>query len=153
MPPARPADLILASMDKTGVALPAALNKGAGAVAPHDSLPPVITAGVDRAPTGALALAEASLPAQKDDDSALLARAAELTAPLPPMPIPMSSQPRARRRIRRTRLRKRRRDGGAARFIQRRRRPGASPLFGQPVVRPLQDARRPPRPLAPAQPQ
>jgi hypothetical protein len=41
---------------------------------------------VDRAPTGALALAEGlSLPTY--DDTALLARAAELTAPLPPMPI------------------------------------------------------------------
>ena len=43
--------------------------------------------GVDRAPTGALALAEAP-SAQRYNDGALLARAAELTAPLPPMPIP-----------------------------------------------------------------
>jgi uncharacterized protein YcbK (DUF882 family) len=84
MPPARPADLILAST----------ANQGAGAVlipppsiAQHGLLPKVITSGVDTAPTGALALAEAQ-PAQKYDDSALLARAAELTAPLPPMPIP-----------------------------------------------------------------
>ena len=50
-------------------------------------LPKVITAGVDRTPTGALALAEGLTP-PIDDDSELLARAAELTAPLPPMPIP-----------------------------------------------------------------
>ena len=50
-------------------------------------MPRVITVGVDRAPTGALALAEGlSLP--KHDDGELLARAAELTAPLPPMPVP-----------------------------------------------------------------
>ena len=53
----------------------------------HGSLPPVITYGIDGAPIGALALAEGS-PAQKYNDDALLARAAELTAPLPPMPIP-----------------------------------------------------------------
>ncbi len=86
MPPARPADLILASKsDQGGAAFAPPSNKGfnaAGAL-----LPQVITAGVDRTPTGALALAEA-LSAPKYDDSTLLARAAELTAPLPPMPIP-----------------------------------------------------------------
>ncbi len=48
--------------------------------------------GVDVAPTGALALAEVRSP-KKYDDSTLLARAAELTAPLPPMPIPNSGAP------------------------------------------------------------
>jgi hypothetical protein len=87
MPPVRPADLILASATpQGGGALAPPSNKGA-AVAPGGSLPRVITAGVDRAPTGALALAEGlSLP--KHDDGELLARAAELTAPLPPMPVP-----------------------------------------------------------------
>ena len=69
---------------------PAPSNKGpglAGAGSLHGSLPPVITYGIDGAPIGALALAEGS-PAQKYNDDALLARAAELTAPLPPMPIP-----------------------------------------------------------------
>ena len=46
----------------------------------------LLPSGVDRAPTGALALAD-GLSAPKYDDDALLARAAELTAPLPPMPI------------------------------------------------------------------
>jgi uncharacterized protein YcbK (DUF882 family) len=88
MPSARPADLILAAAaDQTSGAFLPPSNKGAGAVTLHGQLPPVITAGVDRSPTGALALAEAlSLP--KEDDNALLAKAAELTAPLPPMPIP-----------------------------------------------------------------
>jgi uncharacterized protein YcbK (DUF882 family) len=91
MPPVRPADLILASAtDQTGSAFMPPSNKGSGAlgaVALHGSLPSVITAGVDRTPTGALALAgELSLP--KYDDSELLARAAELTALLPPMPVP-----------------------------------------------------------------
>ena len=87
MPPARPAELILAS----------AANQSGGAVlippssiAQRGLLPKVITAGVDTAPTGALALAETQ-PGQKYDDSALLARAAELTVSLPPMPIPNTS--------------------------------------------------------------
>ncbi|MGB3580024.1 MAG: hypothetical protein WBA40_02715, partial [Roseiarcus sp.] len=83
MPPARPAELILAS----------AANQSGGAVpipppsiAQRGLLPKVITSGVDTAPTGALALAETA-PGQRYDDSALLARAAELTVALPPMPI------------------------------------------------------------------
>ena len=81
MPPARPSELVLVST--------ASQDSGAGLVMPPQRglLPKVITSGVDTAPTGALALAEAR-PAQSFDDSALLARAAELTAPLPPMPIP-----------------------------------------------------------------
>jgi uncharacterized protein YcbK (DUF882 family) len=80
MPPVRPADLILAS----------ATDQTRDAVAPRGSLPQVITAGVDRAPTGALGLAEGLLEGKDSmlGDSALLAKAAALTAPLPPMPIP-----------------------------------------------------------------
>jgi uncharacterized protein YcbK (DUF882 family) len=89
MPPTRPADLILASKTDSGqggaVFIPPS-NKGFGPAAQRGFLPTVITSGVDRAPTGALALAEGlSLPTY--DDTALLARAAALTAPLPPMPI------------------------------------------------------------------
>ena len=88
MPPTRPADLILASKtDQSGGAVVPPANKGFGPAAPHGWLPQVITSGVDRAPTGVLALIEAP-SAGKYDDDALLARAAELTAPLPPMPIP-----------------------------------------------------------------
>jgi uncharacterized protein YcbK (DUF882 family) len=88
MPPVRPADLILVSAaDQTGGAFQPPSNKGFGPAAQRGLLPQVITFGVDRKPTGALALAEGlSLPTH-DDDSELLARAAELTAPLPPMPI------------------------------------------------------------------
>jgi uncharacterized protein YcbK (DUF882 family) len=86
MPPTRPADLMLASKsDQGGGAFTPPSTKGFGPAVPHGLLPHVITSGVDRAPTGALALAEA--PGKYNDD-ALLARAAELTAPLPPMPIP-----------------------------------------------------------------
>jgi uncharacterized protein YcbK (DUF882 family) len=92
MPPVRPADLILASAaDQTGGAFPVPPNKGFGpaaAIAHYGPLPQVITSGVDRAPTGALALAEGLSPPTYDD-SVLLAKAAELTAPLPPMPIPV----------------------------------------------------------------
>jgi uncharacterized protein YcbK (DUF882 family) len=97
MPPARPAELILASaVDQGGGVLPPPAPNRApdagGALAQRGLLPKIITSGVDKAPTGALALAEA-WPAQKFDDSALLARAAELTAPLPPMPIPNLGAP------------------------------------------------------------
>jgi uncharacterized protein YcbK (DUF882 family) len=91
MPPTRPADLILASKtDPGGSAFTPPSNKpfnATPAAGQVGSLPQIITSGVDRTPTGALALLEAP-SAPRYDDSALLARAAELTAPLPPMPIP-----------------------------------------------------------------
>jgi hypothetical protein len=89
MPPVRPADLVLASNTDQGgaVAFIPPSNKPFGPAAPRGLLPQVITSGVDRAPTGALALAEGLSPSIYDD-SELLARAAALTAPLPPMPIP-----------------------------------------------------------------
>jgi hypothetical protein len=87
MPPTRPADLILASKtDQGAVAFIPLSNKPFGPAQQHGWLPQVITSGVDRAPTGALALADASWASKYDDDT-LLARAAELTAPLPPLPI------------------------------------------------------------------
>jgi uncharacterized protein YcbK (DUF882 family) len=92
LPPVRPADLILASAteESAGAFLPPSnkgfANKGFGPAAQHGLLPKVITSGVDRAPTGALAMAEGLSPPTYDD-SELLARAASLTAPLPPMPI------------------------------------------------------------------
>ena len=99
MPPVRPAELILASTgDQAGGAVlpPPAPNRApaaGGPVALH-GLPKVITSGVDTRPTGALALAETP-PRQTYDDSALLAEAAELSAPLPPLPIPSASPPAA----------------------------------------------------------
>jgi uncharacterized protein YcbK (DUF882 family) len=87
MPPTRPADVILASKtDQGGGAFIPPSNKPFGPASQRGLLPQVITSGVDRAPTGALALADASWSPKYDDD-ALLARAAELTATLPPMPI------------------------------------------------------------------
>jgi uncharacterized protein YcbK (DUF882 family) len=86
MPPVRPADLVLASASGQPAFMPPS-NKGFGPAPQHGLLPQIITSGVERAPTGALALAEGmSQPIY--DDSELLARAAALTAPLPPMPIP-----------------------------------------------------------------
>ena len=139
MPPVRPADLILVSAaDQTAFQPPS--NKGFGPAAQHGLLPQVITFGVDRAPTGALALAEGlSLPTY--DDSELLARAAELTAPLPPMPIPnlgvtvaapdkTAAAPDQRRRAASARLGGS--DGGAGG-----RGPGA--IVWAPAVRRLQD--------------
>jgi uncharacterized protein YcbK (DUF882 family) len=88
MPPIRPADLILASKTgQTGGAPVTLSNKGFGPAAQRGQLPPIITSGVDRAPTGALALAEGAPLPTTYDDGELLVRAAALTAPLPPMPI------------------------------------------------------------------
>jgi len=104
MPPVRPAELIPASIGDQGggaVLPPPAPNRipGAGsAIGQNRLLPKVITSGVDTAPIGALALAEAPA-AQKYDDSELLARAAQLTAPLPPMPIPNVAAPTAAAQI------------------------------------------------------
>jgi uncharacterized protein YcbK (DUF882 family) len=87
MPPVRPADLVLVSAtEQTGGAFIPMSNKAFGPAAQRGLLPRIITSGVDRAPTGALALAE-GLSSPIYDDSELLARAAALTAPLPPMPI------------------------------------------------------------------
>jgi uncharacterized protein YcbK (DUF882 family) len=86
MPPVRPADVVLASAAQQPAFLPPS-NKPFGPASQHGLLPQIITSGVDRAPTGALALAEGLSP-PISDDSELLARAAALTAPLPPMPIP-----------------------------------------------------------------
>jgi hypothetical protein len=86
MPPVRPADLVLASASEQPAFIPPS-NKAFGPASQHGLLPQIITSGVDRAPTGALALAE-GLSQPIFDDSELLARAAALTAPLPPMPIP-----------------------------------------------------------------
>jgi uncharacterized protein YcbK (DUF882 family) len=81
IPPVRPADLVLAAAAPTPpVNRPSTLVGASG-------LPSAIVNGVDRAPTGALALAE-DPSVRAYDDGPLLARAAELTAPLPPMPIP-----------------------------------------------------------------
>lgn len=52
----------------------------------------MITAGVDVPPTQALALAEPA-PEPKYDPEALLRRASELEAPLPPMPLPAAAAP------------------------------------------------------------
>jgi uncharacterized protein YcbK (DUF882 family) len=96
MPPVRPADLILASAKgQTGGAFQPPSNKGFGPAPQRGSLPQVITSGVDRAPTGALALAEGLSMPTTYDDSDLLARAAALTAPLPPMPIANFGAPAA----------------------------------------------------------
>ncbi len=81
MPPARPANLLVPAPSPSGgvKALPAS-------GADLEQLPKVITEGVGAPPAAALALAELP-PAPKYDRDALLQRAAELTASLPPMPI------------------------------------------------------------------
>ena len=104
MPPARPADLSVgapAPMATGSVSVQpasfAASNAAAGVkstpAALHNRLPTVITRGVQVLPPSALALAEAPVPA--DENAALLKRAAELAAPVPPVPVPNAAAPRA----------------------------------------------------------
>ena len=84
MPPVRPANLLvpMAFAPNIGAkALPAAFG------ADLEFLPKAITEGVGAPPTAALALAELP-PTPKYDRDALLQRAAELTAPVPPIPAP-----------------------------------------------------------------
>ena len=88
-PPARPANLMV----------PGPFAQRAGAKAPPAAfgadlkqLPKVITAGMEAPPSRALALAELP-PAPKYDFDALLQRAAELDAPLPPVPVPTAAAP------------------------------------------------------------
>jgi hypothetical protein len=98
MPPARPADVVVAAAPAASSAAttrPLESTRGIDLIAGllrRSRLPRVITRGVDSAPTGALALAEVASPKKYDDDT-LLARAAGLSAPLPPMPIPNAGWP------------------------------------------------------------
>ena len=103
--PARPAHLALLPADMIGspdvtasigapAAPPVVAVANATATAPSlssddgEELPSVITKGL-RSPPPSAALALAELPASPiADKDALLERASELTAPLPPMPIP-----------------------------------------------------------------
>ncbi len=105
LPPARPAHLALLPADMIGspdvtasigapAAPPVVAVANATATAPSlssddgEELPSVITKGL-RSPPPSAALALAELPASPiADKDALLERASELTAPLPPMPIP-----------------------------------------------------------------
>jgi len=105
LPPVRPAHLALLSPEAIGspdvtasIAPPARPPVVAVANAPavaraapsddSEGLPSVITRGITKPPpAAALALAEPP-PSPAADEGTLLARAAELDAPLPPMPIP-----------------------------------------------------------------
>jgi uncharacterized protein YcbK (DUF882 family) len=85
MPPIRLADFIVASA-------PGANGVKALPASDPAPLPKAIIGDVALPPGAALALAE--MPAlPRNDDAALLSRAAELTAPLPPMPIPNVAPP------------------------------------------------------------
>ena len=95
LPPARPGDLVAAAAAAaTGAPTPPSV-RGVDLIAGllrRNRLPRAITRGVDDAPTATLALTEVS--SQRNiEDEALLSRAAELSAPLPPMPIPTAGLP------------------------------------------------------------
>ncbi len=91
LPPVRPADLVVAAAQENASAAGARSpesSRGLDLIADllrRSQLPGIITRGVDSAPADVLALAEV-LPSRKYDENTLLARAAELSAPLPPMP-------------------------------------------------------------------
>jgi uncharacterized protein YcbK (DUF882 family) len=94
-PPARPVNLVVPARfaPRTGAKAPPAASG-----ADLGQLPKVITAGVAVPPSRALALAELP-PAPKYDPDALLQRAAELDAPLPPMPVPAAATPTEAREV------------------------------------------------------
>ncbi len=96
LPPVRPAELAAAPETTASIgpmppARPASFAVRADSAARAGAKAPPAASGaeadVDAPPSRALALAELP-PAPKYDQDALLQRAAELTAPLPPMPIP-----------------------------------------------------------------
>ncbi|MBV9289906.1 MAG: DUF882 domain-containing protein [Hyphomicrobiales bacterium] len=108
LPPVRPTDLVAAAPDETGSAAPLPPIRPAGLIVSEPPaagvkilpatgvtgplrLPKAILGVASAPPADALALAEA--PGAAVDDEALLARAAQLTAPLPPMPIPNVGAP------------------------------------------------------------
>lgn len=88
LPPARPSTLIASLGPASDVKIaPQAADLVADVL--HDRLPTVITRDVASPPRTALALADpAGAGVSAIDDGPLLARAAEIAAPLPPMPIP-----------------------------------------------------------------
>jgi uncharacterized protein YcbK (DUF882 family) len=99
LPPARPSHLALIGPVEGGApdvtASIAAPSSGGNDQDDGKQLPSVITKGLNPAPAGAaLALAEMP-PSPVADSNALLARAADLEAPLPPMPIPTVAEARA----------------------------------------------------------
>ena len=89
--PIQPATFVQAGSGGSGFkSVPVSYGSDLVADVLHNRLPKVITRGLSSRPRMALALAEPppSPTAVSAEDGALLARAAELTAPLPPMPIP-----------------------------------------------------------------
>jgi hypothetical protein len=85
LPPTRPVDFVVSGEGKPA-SLPASSNKDlVAALLERGKLPHAITQGVGAAPSNALALADPGAAAPEPPERpALLARAAALTAPLPP---------------------------------------------------------------------
>jgi hypothetical protein len=85
-PPQRPAELAFAPLAAEATGEEGAANRDMiAALLERGGLPGAITRGVGLAPSNALALAETTPAADPPERSALLARAAALAAPLPPI--------------------------------------------------------------------
>ena len=85
-PPPRPAEFASAPAPAQATGQPGAAERAlVAALVERGRLPGVITRGVGAAPSDALALAEETAGPNPSEGSALLARAAALAAPLPPI--------------------------------------------------------------------
>jgi hypothetical protein len=92
-PPTRPVEFVVAAEESKPANLKPSPNGDLiAALLERGKLPRAITHGVGTAPSNALALADSGAPPEPPDRPALLARAAALTAPLPPVrPVPRAS--------------------------------------------------------------
>ena len=93
LPPTRPVEFVVAAEESKPANLkPSSNGDLIAALLERGKLPRAITHGVGTTPSNALALADPGAPPEPPERPALLARAAALTAPLPPArPVPRAS--------------------------------------------------------------
>jgi len=93
LPPTRPVEFVVASEESQPANLkPSSNGDLIAALLERGKLPRAITHGVGTAPSNVLALADPGAPPEPPERPTLLARAAALTAPLPPArPVPRAS--------------------------------------------------------------
>jgi hypothetical protein len=93
LPPTRPVEFVVAAEESKPANLkPSSNGDLIAALLERGKLPRAITHGVGTTPSNALALADPGAPPEPPERPSLLARAAALTAPLPPArPVPRAS--------------------------------------------------------------